>query len=95
MQVLYADGDEEILNLHDEHWELLNEMSPDPEQNVDHPCPATSADKRLKKKVKQKPVSLAKQEPAKQKAVFSVKQEPIDFDESKDDGTEIGRPDGE
>lgn len=61
-QVLYADGDEEILDLSDERWELLDNVSPDIEKHADLPSSATLSDKPRKKKAKTKTESLAKQE---------------------------------
>ncbi|KAL8217456.1 hypothetical protein R6Q57_020829 [Mikania cordata] len=34
-KVLYADGDEEVLNLHNETWKMLDEISPDQNNHLD------------------------------------------------------------
>ncbi|KAK1358150.1 hypothetical protein POM88_051406 [Heracleum sosnowskyi] len=55
-KVLYADGDEETLNLRNEHWELLEEP------NLEHSSPAATSPKSLKKKAKTKSPSSVKQQ---------------------------------
>ncbi|XP_059643018.1 sister chromatid cohesion protein PDS5 homolog C-like isoform X2 [Cornus florida] len=54
-KVLYIDGDEEILNLKEERWELVDGNShsvSDGEQATEHASPDTSSDMQKKKKAK-------------------------------------------
>ncbi|XP_024971623.1 uncharacterized protein LOC112510439 isoform X2 [Cynara cardunculus var. scolymus] len=55
-KVLYADGDEELLDLRHEKWSMLNDLSPDQlqEQVADLTSPMTTSAKRLKPKGKRK-----------------------------------------
>lgn len=54
-KVLYADGDEEVLDLRVEKWIILDKSSPHKEKSSDLPTPmTTSSTKRLKQKGKRK-----------------------------------------
>ncbi|XP_059456807.1 sister chromatid cohesion protein PDS5 homolog C-like isoform X3 [Corylus avellana] len=59
-QVLYADGDEEILNLQKEQWDLVGDIALPGDQEIDLPEPDASTDVPQKRKTK------AKSGPAKQ-----------------------------
>ncbi|KAD1345611.1 hypothetical protein E3N88_42981 [Mikania micrantha] len=56
-KVLYADGDEEVLNLHNETWKMLDEISPDQQEQV-----AVLPAKRRNQKGKRKLESSKKQD---------------------------------
>ncbi|KAD2806144.1 hypothetical protein E3N88_39521 [Mikania micrantha] len=56
-KVLYADGDEEVLNLHKETWKMLDEISPDQQEQV-----AILPAKQPKQKGKRKLESSKKQD---------------------------------
>ncbi|KAE7997235.1 hypothetical protein FH972_001885 [Carpinus fangiana] len=64
-QVLYADGDEEILNLQKEQWELVGDIALPGGQGTDLPEPDASTDVPQKRKTK------AKSGPAKQEKTNS------------------------
>ncbi|KAJ0639303.1 putative sister chromatid cohesion protein Pds5 [Helianthus annuus] len=53
-KVSYADGDEEVLDLCSEKWEMLDDVSPDQEQVADLPSPVTSSAERPEQKRKRK-----------------------------------------
>ncbi|KAL1814496.1 hypothetical protein ACET3Z_017070 [Daucus carota] len=54
-KVLYADGDEETLNLNNERWDLLEEPT------MEYSSPAAASHKSMKKKAKRKSASTEKQ----------------------------------
>ncbi|XP_059658238.1 sister chromatid cohesion protein PDS5 homolog C-like [Cornus florida] len=63
-KVLYRDGDEEVLNLKKERWELISGDSDsveDGEQETEHPSPDASSDRHRKKKAKTNSDPSAKQ----------------------------------
>ncbi|KAI3761482.1 hypothetical protein L1987_51899 [Smallanthus sonchifolius] len=60
-KVLYADGDEELLDLHREKWMMLDEISPNQVQVADLTSPMTTPAKRPRQRGKRKLESSLKQ----------------------------------